>query len=216
MLHGYRWMYYKCTEAGLLVRKEHIRLILKHLDPAGVEFRQQHRLFRRSYSSRGPNYVWHMDSYDKLKPFGIAINGCIDGFSRYILWLNAYNTNNDPRVIAGYFVEYIRHCGGCPTLIRADYGTENGTVRDLQTFLRRNHTDRHSGEKGFLYGTSVTNQRIECWWSMLRKECIEFYIQLFHQLKDDGHFNGTDLDKYLIQFCFMGIIQVGCLSTWMR
>ena len=27
-----------------------------------------------------------MDSYDKLKPYGIAINGCIDGFSRHAMF----------------------------------------------------------------------------------------------------------------------------------
>ncbi|KAF3859970.1 hypothetical protein F7725_000225, partial [Dissostichus mawsoni] len=36
-----------------------------------------------------------MDSYDKLKPYGNAINGCIDGFSRYIMWMEAYTTNSD-------------------------------------------------------------------------------------------------------------------------
>ena len=29
---------------------------------------------------QGPNYAWHCDGYDKLKPFGIAIQGCIDGY----------------------------------------------------------------------------------------------------------------------------------------
>ena len=28
---------------------------------------------------QGPNFSWHCDGYDKLKPFGIAIHGCIDG-----------------------------------------------------------------------------------------------------------------------------------------
>ena len=26
-----------------------------------------------------PNEVWHCDGYDKLKPYGFAIQGCIDG-----------------------------------------------------------------------------------------------------------------------------------------
>lgn len=29
---------------------------------------------------QGPNYVWHLDGYDKLKPYGFAIHACIDGF----------------------------------------------------------------------------------------------------------------------------------------
>ena len=50
------------------------------------------------------NALWHMDGYDKLKPYGIAISGCIDGISRYIVWMEAYTTNNDPGVIDDYLV----------------------------------------------------------------------------------------------------------------
>ena len=46
--------------------------------------------------------VCHIDGYVKLKPFGIAINGGIDGFSRKMIWLEAYKTNGDPKIIAGY------------------------------------------------------------------------------------------------------------------
>lgn len=28
---------------------------------------------------QGPDFVWHLDGYDKLKPYGFAIHGCIDG-----------------------------------------------------------------------------------------------------------------------------------------
>lgn len=39
MLHGYRWMFQKCKENGLHVRKEHVRLIQQALDPEGSIFR---------------------------------------------------------------------------------------------------------------------------------------------------------------------------------
>jgi hypothetical protein len=35
----------------------------------------------------GPNFAWHADGYDKLKPYGFPIHGCIDGFSRRLIWL---------------------------------------------------------------------------------------------------------------------------------
>ncbi|CAL8395131.1 unnamed protein product [Boreogadus saida] len=46
-LHGYRWMYAKCREHGLRVRKEDVRLLLKELDPRGVS-RRARRLRRRN------------------------------------------------------------------------------------------------------------------------------------------------------------------------
>ena len=111
--------------------------------------------------------VWHLDGYDKLKPYGIAIHGCIDGFSRHIVWLHANTTNNDPRVIAGYYIDAVKECGGCPRTVRADMGTENVNVEQMQIFLRE---VQHS----FVYGKSVHNQRIESWWSILRKQNIQF------------------------------------------
>lgn len=33
----------------------------------------------------GPSFKWHVDSYDKLKPFGVRINGVIDGFTRLVV-----------------------------------------------------------------------------------------------------------------------------------
>lgn len=206
-LHGYRWMHAKCNENGLHIRKEHVRLILSLLDPAGVEFRKARRLHRRNYFAKGPNYIWHFDSYDKLKPYGICINGCIDGFSRKIIWLNAFTTSSDPKVIGGYYVETVESSGGCPRIIRGDCGTENGHVRDFQRLLRRNIL-QDSNIDSYIEGASTANQRIESWWGFLRKECMEFFISLFTDLKDRGLFDGGFLDKNLIRFCFLGIIQV--------
>ena len=33
------------------------------------------------FTSQGPNFAWHCDGYDKLKPFGLPIHGCIDGYN---------------------------------------------------------------------------------------------------------------------------------------
>ena len=104
-LHGYRWMYWKCRKSGLVVSQEDTRNLLRVLDSDGVETRRRKRLKRRDYSNNGPNDVWHVDGYDKLKPYGIAIHGCIDGFSRKIVWLEASRTNNDPSVIASILYE---------------------------------------------------------------------------------------------------------------
>ncbi|XP_061885060.1 uncharacterized protein LOC133635791 [Entelurus aequoreus] len=205
-LCGYRWMYTKCKEDGLHVKKEEVRLILKELDPRGVELRGRRRLHRRNYFAKGPNYIWHFDSYDKLKPFGICINGCIDGFSRKIIWMNAFTTNSDPTVIGGYYMEAVKKLGGCPRIVRGDRGTENVKVRDFQRFLRRNIHDG-SGIDSYIEGASTANQRIESWWGFLRRESMEFYISMFTDLKDRGLFGGTYLDRGLIQFCFMSFIQ---------
>ena len=65
----------------LVVGKENVRELLNILDPEEVELRTRRRLKRRQYITKGPNHLWHIDGYDKLKPFGFCIHGAIHGFS---------------------------------------------------------------------------------------------------------------------------------------
>ena len=206
-LHGYRIMHAKCIENGLRVKKEDVRLILQELDPEGVKQRASRRLARRSYFAKGPNFIWLFDGYDKLKLFDIAIHGSIDRYSRKIMWMNAYHTNKDPIGIGGHLVECVQDCGGCPRIVRGDRGTENVYVKGFQESMRRNHTDRFAN-RPYMEGTSAHNQRIEAWWSFLRKQCAQFWMDIFNSLKEEGYFTGDFLDKGLIQFCFLSLIQV--------
>ncbi len=210
--HGYRIMHLRCTLAGLSVAMHDVRILLKILDPEGVELRRRRRLVRRRYYSKGPNFMWHIDSYDKLKPYGIAVNGCIDGFSRYLVWLEANYTSSDPKVVGGYFIDTVEALGGCPELIRGDRGTENVVVEKLQTFLHE--TLNNENETGhFRYGRSTANQRIENWWCFLRRQCAEFWMSFFQEFRREGLFNGELLEKELIRFVFMEIIQVCTQSS---
>lgn len=43
--------------------------ILKELHPDGSNLRKARRVRRRTYLNPGPNHSWHIDGYDKLKPF---------------------------------------------------------------------------------------------------------------------------------------------------
>lgn len=38
-------------------------------------------------------------------------------------------------------------------------------------------------------------------------QCVEFWLCLFADLRDNGCFDGGFLDKNILQFCYMGLIQ---------
>ena len=59
---------------GIIVKRARVMTLLRELDPDGVESRQKKRLRRRAYHAKGPNFVWHTDGHDKLKPFGFSVN----------------------------------------------------------------------------------------------------------------------------------------------
>eukprot|EP00118_Oscarella_pearsei_P018186 m.184740 g.184740 ORF g.184740 m.184740 type:complete len:103 (+) comp39333_c0_seq1:422-730(+) len=84
--------------------KKWIMDILRILDKEGVESRKKHRFRRRKYTNPGPNFTWHLDGYDKLKKFGFDIHGCVDGFSRKVIWLSLLTSNKNPKQVADLYV----------------------------------------------------------------------------------------------------------------
>ena len=68
--------------------------------------------------------------------------------------------------------------------------------------------DSSSGERSFQYGRSISNQRIECWWSFLKKDTLQFWIDYFKDLRDSGLYDNTDnVHVMALKFSFYGCIQ---------
>ena len=112
--------------------------------------RKRRCLKRRTYVSRGSNFCWHIDGYDKLKPFGFSIHGCVDGFSRKIIWLEVQRSNKNPKVVAKYFLEHVMAAQGCPSRVYTDPGTENGLIAGMQCYLRAEGIDEYAGSKAHI------------------------------------------------------------------
>jgi hypothetical protein len=92
---GYRTIWHTLEMEGFRIPHIIVQEMLRELDPDGSNLRKA-RWLKRSYHNRGPNQTWHIDGYDKLKPFGLPIHGAIDGYSKKILWLNVTRSNNSP------------------------------------------------------------------------------------------------------------------------
>ena len=59
--------------------------LVRELNLNGSKKRKAHRLRQKQYVSVGQNFCWHADGYDRLKPYGLPIHGCVDGFLLNIL-----------------------------------------------------------------------------------------------------------------------------------
>ena len=81
-LLGDRMINQKLRQRKLVVNRETIRIVMRSLDLEGVTARFCHRLQRLVYNARGPNYAWHIDGYDRIKLYGFAFRGVIDGYSQ--------------------------------------------------------------------------------------------------------------------------------------
>lgn len=86
-------------------------------------------------------------------------------------------------------------------MLRTDCGTETGLMAALHCFLHQN-SDAHRFVK------SVANQRIENWWSHLRKHYTSWLISFFKGLVFDGHYHlGNYVHEECAWFVFRDLIQ---------
>lgn len=202
---GYRAMHQTLTRKGISVDRDTVRLVLKEMDPKGVEIRSKHKLKRRKYFAAGPNDIWHLDGNDKIKPYGFSIHGCIDGFSRKMIWLRVAPSNKNPAMIANYFLDAVTNVKGTARRIRADRGVENSTIAGVQRYFNRNSINP---DVSFIFGKSVNNQRIEAWWSFFRKRFLQKWMNFFKDLIDEGLFDNSNIiEQECLRFCFYGLIQ---------
>jgi len=192
------------VQHGVLFGRNKIMDLLRTLDPEGVRDRYRGILKRRMYLSKGPLFLCHLDGYDKLKRYGLAIHGCIDGYSRHVLWLKASRSNNNPRIVAGFFIEWAYQELLVPRVIRTDRGTENGDLLLMQEALR---DPIDQGEKCWLVGPSTSNSRIESFWAQIARRLLRDYKCAIQRIETDGNFDGSATHVTLMQFCVMPQLQ---------
>ncbi len=198
---GYRTVWHTLKMEGLQVPRIVVQETLKELYPEGTERRKAHRLKRRQYHNPGPNHSWHVDGYDKLKPFGFPIHGAIDGFSRKILWLNVTRSNNSPDNIARYYLDAVNELNGCPKTLVTDMGTENGLAASIQCYFRDN-LEAHR------YVPSPRNQRIEAWWSFLSQNRSSWWRNHFKDMESEGALDcASEISMECLWYCFAELIQ---------
>lgn len=198
---GYRTVWHYLELEGIRVPRAVVQSILKELDPEGTQNRSRRRLKRRRYLNPGPNHAWHIDGYDKLKPWGFPIHGGIDGYSRRVLWLRVTRSNNSPDNIACFYLTAVNAAGGCPVELITDLGTENSIVAGIQSFFRDN-TEAHR------YVSSPRNQRIEGWWSQFCKQRSCWWRIFFKELESTGEIDTTsEIKMEALWYVFADLIQ---------
>ena len=198
---GYRTVWHTLELEGIYVPRLFVQLYLKEIDPEGCDHRKRHKLKRREYQNPGPNSAWHMDGYDKIKPWGFPIHGAIDGYSRKVLWLKVTRSNNNPDNIAKFYLESVETIKGCPKILVTDLGTENGTAASIQCYFQED-SNAHR------YVPSPRNQRIECWWSQFHRVRASWWRLFFQDLADQNKYDGTlEIHKEALWYCFSDLLQ---------
>ena len=62
--------------------------------------------------------------------------------------------------------------------------------------------------KSFQYGRSTSNQRIEAWWSVLKRDTLASWIGYFRDLHDQDLYDDSDpMHVEALLFCYLGFLQ---------
>lgn len=193
--------------------------MIEAIFPGRAKSMKHNSLKRRVYKVKGPNHIWHVDGNDKIKPFGFCISGCMDGFSRKLIWLKVERTNKDPHLICTFFLEAVKHFNLVPRVVRMDRGTENVHIANVQRLLRSEHSDSLA-PSAVMFGSSTHNQRIERFWSYLRRVLLNEYMNLFKDYLDLGVIDSSNTTHMeCLSFCFMPVIRSelnSVLLSWNR
>ncbi|KAL4872283.1 hypothetical protein BDV12DRAFT_183231 [Aspergillus spectabilis] len=217
--YGQRMLHTYFRSQGFLIGRDRLYSLYQELAPTAVRRRlcdlQHHH---GAYIVPGPNFIWSIDGYLKLAPYGIEIYAAIDAYSRYIIWVYVGVSACTAVSVLRQFLDTLEITQQQPRYVRSDRGTETILLAEAQYKLQQSLHPEISIKDCYLYGTSTANQRIEAWWNQLTRGLLFRYRDYFRALLEEGIFSSYTLsDQVALYAIYMPLLRNQIYSfvrTW--
>ena len=188
------------SSLGIRVQRQRVRDSMGRVDPIRTSLRWHQTISRRSYSVPAPNSLWHIDGHHSLIRWRFVVHGCVDGFSRHIMYLAAA-TNNCSQTVLDLFWKATREYG-IPSRVRSDKGGEN--VKVCYFMIATQGTSRGS----HIAGSSCHNQRIERMWRDVYRCVCSTYHSLFYTMEAEGLLDpDSERDIFVLHCVYLPMLQ---------
>lgn len=223
---GYRALNQKLrTQHNIKVPRHLVYNVLTDMDPEGLEARGVNKKIKKRkvpFSSEGPLWLVSLDGHDKLCgyqnwTFPLCIYGCLDTFSRKILYLFVSHSNSDPMIVGKKYLEYLTEHRIIPRFLRLDKGTETGKMSTLHAFLVDKAEIMDDAVDSIIYGPSTSN-KIERWWRDLHERFERYFKEHLAYLLQQRYYDPHNAHhRQLMTYVFTPVIQRECdsfVSNW--
>lgn len=171
--YGRGYLHTHFRQRGHIIARDRLFQAYRTINFEAVERRKRDlQRHRGEYIVPGPNFVWSIDGYCKLRPYGIEIYACLDAYSRYIVWIYIGISASTAVSCAHQFFYALEEVQLQPRFVRSDRGGETVMLADAHYQLQSLYQPDLEFQDCYLYGTSTSNQRIEAWWGQLSKGII--------------------------------------------
>ncbi|KAL5366644.1 hypothetical protein BJX96DRAFT_170107 [Aspergillus floccosus] len=184
MLKALELLHRHIRSKGYIIRRNRLFSAYKTVLPDAVH-RRKYDLQRKrgEFVVPRPNFIWSVDGYLKLEPYGIEIYAAIDAYSRYIIWIYCGITARTAVSVLRQYLETIDNVQLLPSRVRSDQGLEIVLFRSAYLQLCRVREPNIQLNSCWISGRSTENQRIEaCYFKFLSEDGLFSKASLADQI----------------------------------
>ena len=135
--YGRRYLHNLSHWRGHIVYRDRLFQAHRTVNFEAVERRKRDlQIHHDEYVVPGPNFVWSVDGYCRLRLYGVEIYACIDAYSRYIVWVYVGVSASTAVGCAHQFFQALEEIEQQPRFLRSDGSTETAILAEAHYKLQ--------------------------------------------------------------------------------